>query len=46
MKRKASAEWQKNLKEGKGTSTTESKVLESAQYSISTRVEEGKGTDP
>ncbi|MBP7864235.1 OsmC family protein [bacterium] len=46
MKRKASAEWQKNLKEGKGTITTESKVLESAQYSFSTRFEEGKGTNP
>jgi osmotically inducible protein OsmC len=46
MKRKASAEWQKNLKEGKGTITTESKVLESAQYSFSTRFEDGKGTNP
>lgn len=46
MKRKASAEWQKNLKEGKGTITTESKVLDSAQYSFSTRFEEGKGTNP
>ncbi len=46
MKRKASAEWQKNLKEGKGTITTESGVLEKAQYSFSTRFEEGKGTNP
>lgn len=46
MKRKASAEWQKNLKEGKGTISTESKTLENAQYSFSTRFEEGKGTNP
>lgn len=46
MKRKAQAEWQKNLKEGKGTITTDSKVLEKAQYSFSTRFEEGKGTNP
>ncbi len=46
MKRKAQAEWQKNLKEGKGTITTDSHVLENAQYSFSTRFEEGKGTNP
>ncbi len=46
MKRKASAEWQKGLKDGKGTITTESGVLEKTQYSFSTRFEEGKGTNP
>lgn len=46
MKRKASAEWQKGLKDGKGTISTESGVLENTQYSFSTRFEEGKGTNP
>lgn len=46
MKRKASAEWQKGLKDGKGTITTESGVLDKTQYSFSTRFEEGKGTNP
>ena len=46
MKRKASAEWQKSLKEGKGTISTDSGVLENTQYSFSTRFEEGKGTNP
>jgi lipoyl-dependent peroxiredoxin len=46
MKRKASAEWQKGLKDGKGTITTESGVLENTQYSFGTRFEEGKGTNP
>lgn len=46
MKRKASAEWQKGLKDGKGTITTDSGVLENTQYSFSTRFEEGKGTNP
>jgi len=46
MKRKASAEWQKGLKDGKGTISTDSGVLENTQYSFSTRFEEGKGTNP
>jgi osmotically inducible protein OsmC len=46
MKRKASAEWQKGLKDGKGTISTESGVLQNTQYSFSTRFEEGKGTNP
>lgn len=46
MKRKASAEWQGNLKEGKGTISTDSGVLQKTQYSFSTRFEEGKGTNP
>lgn len=46
MKRKASAEWKKGLKDGKGTITTDSGVLENTQYSFSTRFEEGKGTNP
>jgi osmotically inducible protein OsmC len=46
MKRKASAEWNGGLKDGRGTVSTESGVLSKAQYSFQTRFEEGKGTNP
>jgi osmotically inducible protein OsmC len=46
MKRKASAVWHGNLAKGKGTISTESGVLEAAQYSFSTRFENGRGTNP
>ena len=46
MKRKASAEWRGGLKDGKGTISTDSGVLENTQYSFSTRFEDGKGTNP
>ncbi len=46
MKRKASARWEGGLKEGKGTVSTQSGVLSKAQYSFSTRFEEGNGTNP
>lgn len=46
MKRQASAEWQGDLKTGKGTVSTESTVLSKTQYSFSTRFESGKGTNP
>jgi osmotically inducible protein OsmC len=46
MIRKASAVWNGSLKEGKGTISTESGVLSNAQYSFSTRFENGKGTNP
>jgi lipoyl-dependent peroxiredoxin len=46
MKRSASAHWAGSLKEGKGTVSTESGLLEQAQYSFSTRFENGKGTNP
>jgi osmotically inducible protein OsmC len=46
MIRKASAVWNGSLKEGKGTISTESGVLSSAQYSFSTRFENGRGTNP
>jgi len=46
MIRKASAVWNGSLKEGKGTISTESKVLNNAQYSFSTRFENGIGTNP
>lgn len=46
MKRSASAVWQGDLKSGKGTVSTESGVLEAAQYSFITRFENGRGTNP
>ncbi len=46
MVRKASAVWNGSLKEGKGTISTESGVLSNAQYSFSTRFENGIGTNP
>lgn len=47
MIRKAKAHWEGNLKEGKGTLSTESGVLENSNYSYKTRFEEGeKGTNP
>ncbi|MBZ0187215.1 MAG: OsmC family protein [Candidatus Obscuribacterales bacterium] len=46
MKRKASAQWQKGLKDGKGTISTDSGVLANTQYSFGTRFEDGKGTNP
>lgn len=46
MKRHASAQWQGDLKTGKGTVSTESGVLAGTQYSFSTRFENGKGTNP
>ena len=46
MLRKASAQWNGTIKEGKGTITSESGVLDAAQYSFSTRFEDGIGTNP
>ncbi len=46
MKRTANAEWQGDLKSGKGNISTASGVLSKTQYSFSTRFEEGKGTNP
>ena len=46
INRKASAEWQGSLKEGKGTVSTGSGVLKNAQYSFGTRFENGAGTNP
>jgi osmotically inducible protein OsmC len=46
MKRNASAHWAGNLKEGKGTVSTESGVLSNTQYSFTTRFENGPGTNP
>lgn len=47
MKRKASAVWQGSGKEGKGTLSAPSKVLNNTPYSFKTRFEEGVlGTNP
>ena len=46
MKRKASAEWNGGLKDGKGKISTDSGVLRDTQYSFSTRFENGVGTNP
>ncbi|TFG73263.1 MAG: OsmC family peroxiredoxin [Flavobacteriales bacterium] len=44
--RNAKAQWKGGGKEGKGTLTTHSKVLENTQYSFNTRFEDGNGTNP
>ena len=46
MKRTGSAVWQGGIRDGKGTVSTESGTLDGAQYSFSTRFEDGKGTNP
>ncbi|MBC7926916.1 MAG: OsmC family protein [Bryobacteraceae bacterium] len=46
MNRNATAVWHGDLRTGKGMISTQSGVLESTQYSFSTRFEEGKGTNP
>ena len=46
MKRKASAEWQGDLKSGRGLVSTESGVLRSTRYSFTTRFAGEKGTNP
>jgi lipoyl-dependent peroxiredoxin len=46
MIRKASAVWNGNLKDGKGTVTTESGVLAQTPYSFRSRFETGMGTNP
>lgn len=46
MKRNATAIWNGSGKEGKGNLTTQSTVLNQAQYSYVSRFEEGIGTNP
>ena len=47
MKRTAKAHWAGNLKEGKGSLTTPSGILDNVNYSFKTRFEEGvTGTNP
>lgn len=46
MIRKASAVWNGSLKTGTGKISTDSGVLSNANYSFTTRFENGKGTNP
>jgi lipoyl-dependent peroxiredoxin len=46
MKRSASATWLGDLKQGKGTLSTESGVLKDTPYSFTTRFESTPGTNP
>lgn len=46
MNRKASAEWNGGLKDGRGTISTDSGVLSNTQYSFSKRFEDEPGTNP
>jgi lipoyl-dependent peroxiredoxin len=46
MQRKGSAVWTGGLRDGKGTISTASGVLNNTQYSFSTRFENGIGTNP
>lgn len=46
MKRTADAHWKGNLKEGKGTLSTQSTVLDKTQYSFNARFADGAGTNP
>lgn len=46
MKRTASAAWSGDLKQGKGSVTTQSGLLKDSPYSFTTRFENGAGTNP
>jgi len=46
MQRKASAVWKGALKDGKGTISSDSGVLNNTKYSFSTRFENEPGTNP
>ncbi len=46
MKRQATAVWNGSGKEGNGTLSTQSTVLQNTQYSYKSRFEEGVGTNP
>ena len=46
MDRSANAVWHGGLRDGKGTISLESGTLKDAQYSFSTRFENGTGTNP
>jgi osmotically inducible protein OsmC len=46
MKRNATAVWNGSGKEGNGTMSTQSGVLNNNQYSFKTRFEDGIGTNP
>ena len=46
MKRNGSAEWKGGIRDGKGTVSTESGILNQTQYSFTSRFEDGQGTNP
>ena len=46
MKRIAKAQWNGNLKNGKGTISSQSTILNQIPYSFKTRFESGVGTNP
>jgi lipoyl-dependent peroxiredoxin len=46
INRKATSVWKGSGKDGSGSVSTDSTVLENAQYSFKTRFEEGAGTNP
>ncbi len=46
MKRYASANWKGSGKEGQGTTSTQSGILNNTQYSFNTRFADGIGTNP
>jgi len=46
MKRTATAVWSGGLKDGKGSLSTTSGVLDNTQYGFSSRFEDGIGTNP
>ena len=46
MKRSASALWQGDLKQGRGSISTPSKVLQDTAYTFATRFENATGTNP
>lgn len=46
MKRKATAVWKGTIKEGSGTLSSDSTVLNQTQYSFKSRFEDGVGTNP
>lgn len=46
MKKKAWAQWSGSVKEGTGTISTETGVLNEAPYGFKSRFENGKGTNP
>ncbi len=46
MKRIGSAEWNGDLRTGKGTVSTQSGTLKAAPYSFTSRFENGAGTNP
>lgn len=46
IKKTGSAHWEGNLKQGKGTVSTETGVLDAQPYGFNTRFEGGEGTNP